>query len=69
MESREEEIKGLKDLIKERELERRRLPVDDLASRLTLSEEITTKEKRLFILEQQGKFASPISVVLSHSYR
>ena len=34
-----------------------------------LDERIATLEKRLLLAEQQGKFASPISVVLSHSYR
>ena len=67
MESREDEIKGLKTLLAERELERRRLPVDDLDSRLALTKEITIKEERLFWMEKQGNFASPISVVLSHS--
>jgi hypothetical protein len=34
-----------------------------------LDERIAILERRLFNAEQQGKFASPISVVLSHSYR
>ena len=69
MATREDRILALEATIAKRERERDELPVDDLASRLTLSEEITIKEKRLFSLEQQGKFSSPISVVLSHSYR
>ena len=34
-----------------------------------LDERIAILERRLLHAEQQGKFASPISVVLSHSYR
>jgi hypothetical protein len=69
MELREDELKGLKASIKERELERSSLPVDDRESRLALTREIAVDKERLLLMEQQGKFASPISVVLSHSYR
>ena len=69
MELREDELKGLKASIKERELERSSLPVDDRESRLALTREIAVDKERLLLMEQQGKFASPISVVLSYSYR
>ena len=48
---------------------------EDLRSATTTKEKVAirnqldTKEKRLFWLEQQGKFSSLISVVFSHSYR
>jgi hypothetical protein len=67
-----DEIKALKAELEERKGKRSELDADDpLYARrdLAYTEEITIKEKRLFWLEQQGKFASPISVVLFHSYR
>jgi hypothetical protein len=43
----------------------------DREERLLLAEEIIAKEQRLkiYLESQKGKFTSPISVVLSHSYR
>ena len=69
MESREEDIKELKASIKEREVVRDRLSVDH-KSFDALTKEITEKQETLniYLKSQQGKFASPISVVLSHSY-
>ena len=47
---------------------RKLIPTDPLYGKLT--DEITETIRRLNLLtEQKGKFASPISVVLSHSYR
>ena len=68
---REEDINELKASIKERELERSKLPVEDLESRRLPSKEIILDKERLnlYLESQKGKFASPISVVLSHSYR
>ena len=70
MESREEDIKELKASIKERERDRHERK-DDRESYVKLTEEITAKTELLttLIKAQQGKFASPVSVVLSHSYR
>jgi hypothetical protein len=41
------------------------------ALKLNYGEQITEKQKTLniYLTSQQGKFSSPISVVLSHSYR
>ena len=41
------------------------------ALKLNYGEQITEKQKTLniYLQSQQGKFASPISVALSHSYR
>ena len=75
MTSREDEIKGLKVELEERKGKRNQLEISDPLYaqpnlHVAFAEEITAKEKRLlFLMEQQGKFASPISVVLSHSYR
>jgi len=43
----------------------------DREERLLLAEEIIAKEQRLkiYLEREKGKFTSPISVVLSHSYR
>jgi hypothetical protein len=42
-------------------------PTDPLYAQLT--KEISLLHERLLLMEKQGKFASHISVVLSHSYR
>ena len=67
--SQTDEIKGLKVDLEEVKGERRKLkPTDPLYAQFT--NEITETLKRMNLLtEQQGKFASPISVVISHSYR
>jgi hypothetical protein len=66
--SQTDEIKGLKVDLEEVKCERRKLkPTDPLYAQLT--NEITETLRRLNLLtEQKGKFASHISVVLSHSY-
>ena len=46
MESREEEIKGLKDSIKERELERRRLPADDPLHIMAMGYDTVSQRKK-----------------------
>ena len=68
MESREEDIKELKASIKERERDRHERK-DDRESFLELTKELAIDKQRLLLMEQKGIFASPISVVLSHSYR
>ena len=73
MESREDEINRLKAKIERREVVRDGLDEAHqlYAERdLALTKEITELLRRLNLLtEQKGKFASPICVVLSHSYR
>ena len=77
-----DEIKGLKLDLEVRKGKRDKLEVSDplytqrdlhvaFAEEITsIRNQIDTKEKRLlFLTEQHGKFASPISIVLSHSYR
>ena len=71
MEPLEDEIRRLKASIKLREGVREGFLADP-QSYVELTKEITELYKRLNLLtvqQQQGKFASPISVVLSHSYR
>ncbi len=63
-----DEIKGLKSSIKVREGVRDGLSVDH-KSFDALTRELAVDKERLFLMEQQGKFSSPISVVLSYSYR
>ena len=48
---------------------RQLIPTDPLYGKLT--DEIIKKQRtlNLYLESQKGKFASPISVVLSHSYR
>ena len=69
MESREDEIKRLKAKIDKREVVRDGLTVDREAYAIELTKELAIDKQRLLLLEQQGKFASTISIVLSHSYR
>ncbi len=69
MATREDRIIVLEAKIDKRERERDELPADDRESRLALTREIAVDKERLLLMEQQGKFASPISVVLSYSYR
>ena len=59
------------DEINELKLEIKTLEVREKGGEIGLGERITEKEKRLnfYLKTQQGKFSSPISVVLSHSYR
>ena len=68
MESWEEDIKELKASIKLRQGVRDRLSVDH-KSFDALTRELAVDKERLLLMEQKGKFASPFSVVLSHSYR
>ena len=69
MEPTADEINELKSDIKALGALQRSATTDE--GKMSYNAPIAEKEKRLnFYLEsQQGKFASPISVVLSHSYR
>ena len=74
MESREDEIKSLKAELEEQQGKRSGLDEAHplYAERdLALTREITEKQRtlNLYLKTQKGKFASPISVVLSHTYR
>ena len=73
MESLADKIARLETKIAENEGKRDQLkPIDELYAEreLAFTREIATdKEERMFLIRQQGKFASPISVVLFHSYR
>ena len=59
------------DEINELKLEIKALELREKGGETGLGERIIEKEKRLniYLESQKGKFASPISVVLSHSYR
>ena len=68
MESREEEIRGLKASITVREGVRERF-LEDPQSYVELTKEIIIDKQRLLIMEQQRKFDSHISIILFQSYR
>jgi hypothetical protein len=72
MATREERIIALEAKIENCERMRKGFSEDpkDRESYVELTKEIAIdKQERLLLMGQQGKFASPISVVLSHSYR
>ena len=74
MESPEDEIQRLKAELEVVKVDRGKLkPSDSLYAeqKLAFTEDITAIRKQItaLITSRQGKFASPISVVVSHSYR
>ena len=73
MEPTPDEINELKAELKDRKGKRKQLQASDpmyVRRDLAYTEEIIEKERRLniYLMSQRGKFASPISLVLSYSY-
>ena len=72
-ESRADKIARLETELEERKGDRKKLIQTDpfYAERdLALVKDMSLiRQEKLLLMEQQGKFASPISVVVSHSYR